>query len=705
MKKPLKITIISVAVLLAVIIGISLFLRSYLTDEKIRTLITEVAEKSLNRKVMIGDIRVSLFKGIVVKDFEIRERDSEQSFIRTKDFILKYQLIPLLAKRLVIDTLSVVEPEVHLKKKPDGSYNFSDITKTGEHPDQKDRKEVLSGLPVDLNVKSITIKDAKIDYSDPDGKLKKADVIMNAELGMSGLSSKALSSQGDFSFTVKEALLKDGKQPIKNITSDITYKIGMDMASRKITIHSLDADIMKIPLSIQGTVDYAGEAAFSLDLKVKDMDLSNTRGISSKFLPDGMALDGTVFVFLNIIKQPLKESPLSFDGNIKMTRVSFTHKGIHPVLDGSLKFSPETITFENLKLIAGQNSADVTGSVRNYRKYPELSVGIRSSFLDLDNLFVPVPSSQKKEQTAKAGGAEKEPGPMNLKLKVNASLDIDKTSFKGIAITNFRSHYELKDNIFRITRLNGNTLKGGFALRAAVDLTQKGSRYSMNADLNGIKVEDLVNVLAPKAKDKLSGTLYGKAGFSGAGTLPESIKRNLKGKGSFSITDGVVKNAEVGTGLLAFLGLQELKEIPIQQAEGRFTVADGLVNLISLISSKDLILDEKGTVGLDEKLDIGIVAKVSERLTPMVVGQSAISRFLSEEKGWTSVPLRVGGTISKPSYTIDTRAVGKKAAETIQKQIGEELFKSMSKDKEKPAGSERKKGPDPQDLIKGLFGR
>jgi len=38
----------------------------------------------------------------------------------------------------------------------------------------------------------------------------------------------------------------------------------------------------------------------------------------------------------------------------------------------------------------------------------------------------------------------------------------------------------------------------------------------MNADLNGIKVEDLVNVLAPKAKDKLSGTLYGKAGFSGA---------------------------------------------------------------------------------------------------------------------------------------------------------------------------------------------
>jgi len=76
----------------------------------------------------------------------------------------------------------------------------------------------------------------------------------------------------------------------------------------------------------------------------------------------------------------------------------------------------------------------------------------------------------------------------------------------------------------------------------------------------------------------------------------------------------------------------ELKEIPIQQAEGRFTVADGLVNLISLISSKDLILDEKGTVGLDEKLDIGIVAKVSERLTPMVVANQQYPVFFRKKK-------------------------------------------------------------------------
>ncbi len=565
MKKPLKIVIIAVAILLGVLSGISLFLRSYLTDERIRTLVTEVAEKSLDREVILGDIKVGLFKGISVKDLEIREKDSDQAFIRTKEFILRYQFFPLLTKRLIIDELRIVEPEVRLNKNPDGSYNFSDIAKTGETPEQKERKAGPPGLPVSLNIKTITIRNAKLSYANPSGKPKKAELVLNAKLGMSGISSNKLASEGKFEITV---LLRDGEQPIKNISSDIKYKVDVDMSSRHVTLHSLDADIMKIPLSAQGTFDY-------------------------------------------------------------------------------------------------------------HKEHPELNIGIRSSFLDLDRLFVSVPPSQKPRQIAESGSAEKEFGPMNLKLKISASLEVDKARYKGIEITSFKSRCELKDNIFRITDMRGNSLSGDFALQATVDLNQQGTRYNMNADLNSIRLEELVNAFAPKAKGKLFGSLYGKAEFSGTGTLPANRKRNLKGKGSFLIKDGVIKNAEVSTGLLTILGLQDLREIQIQKADGRFTVADRLMHLSSLISSKDLILDEKGTIGFDESLDIGIVAKVSEKLTPRLVSQSAISHFLFKEKGWTSVPLRVSGTISKPSYTIDPKAVGKRAVENIPKKIGEGLFKGL----------------------------
>ena len=147
----------------------------------------------------------------------------------------------------------------------------------------------------------------------------------------------------------------------------------------------------------------------------------------------------------------------------------------------------------------------------------------------------------------------------------------------------------------------------------------------MNSDLNGILLEDITAVFAPRAKDMLYGTLYSKMDFSGAGTLTESIKRNLKGKGTFSVKGGKIRNAELSTGLLAFLGLQDLKEIPMDKADGSFTLSDGIVNLTSLIASKDLIMDEKGIIGMDQRLDLGVMVKASDRLSPKLLSQSAVS--------------------------------------------------------------------------------
>ena len=112
MKKLLKITIIVFAVVLVLIVAVSLFVKSYLTEERMRSLVLEMSEKSLNRKAVLGAIDVSLFNGIVVKDFEIREKDSEAVFLKTKEFVLKYQFLPLLSKKLVIDKLSIADAEI-----------------------------------------------------------------------------------------------------------------------------------------------------------------------------------------------------------------------------------------------------------------------------------------------------------------------------------------------------------------------------------------------------------------------------------------------------------------------------------------------------------------------------------------------------------------------------------------------------------------
>jgi uncharacterized protein involved in outer membrane biogenesis len=700
MKKPLKIAAVIIAAIVILLAGAFLFIKSYLTEERMQATVLEIVEKTLNRKVVFGDVQLSIFKGIVARDLEIKEKDAETTFVKAKEFALSYEFLPLLSKRLVINKISLIGPEIMVKRGPDGVFNFSDIGKKEEAQKEQGKKE----LPENLNVQSISLQNAKIIYIDSIGKMQKADLLLNAELSVSGLLKKALSSEGSLILVVQNAFLKGGKT-LKDIRTDIKYKIDLDPTAKQVNIHDFDIDLMKLPINIKGIVNYASIPAYSLDLKSSNIEISKIRkDILSVFLPEGSSVGGGLSLSLNVTKKPEKESPVGLNGEIKLDKVSFSYQGLNPVLDGNLKLTPERIALEGVKLVAGQNRADISGDIRNYAKYPDINVHIRSASLALDELFAPLPLSRTQEPT-RTEKSKEEPEPKNLKMKVNASLDIDKTRYKGITITNFRSKYELKDNIFRVLDLNGKTLSGAFDMKAAVNLAQKGTRYNLTADLNGIKLEDVVNALAPKAAGKLLGTLTGRAEFSGAGTLAPNFKRNLKGKGAYTVKDGSIRNAPLSAGLLAILGLQDLKEIPIEKAQGHFTISDGVAKLTHLIASKDLILEQTGTIDLNSKLDLHLLVKVSDKLAPKVVSQSSIARFLSGEKGWTSVPLLVSGTISKPSYSVDTSAVGKKAGEAIQKKLSEELFKILPKDKEKSGGTAPSKGPTPEDFLKGLFGK
>lgn len=590
-----------------------------------------------------------------------------------------------------------------MKRNADGTYNFSDMIR--EKP-ADEKKEADGGLPLNLNVKQIAIEDAKLSYDDAAGAVKSVEALLNADLQISSTVRDALSSDGGLNLVLVNAVMTSANRSFKNIRMDVKYRIDANMAEKEITIHSVNADIMKIPVQLKGNISYAGEPSYALDITVPNAALAEIpSSFIASFLPPGSKLSGNVSAAVSASKKPAKQSPTALSGQVKLNEVSLAYKGINPVIDGSLKLSPDVITIDGLRLVSGENSADLTGTIKNYSTFPNIDVALKSRALALDSI---VPGAGgPKETPPKTPADRKEMEPMNLKMVVNAAIDIGKTTYKGTAITNFNSRLSLKDNVVRIAGLNGNTLSGAFAVKGMVNLAQRGTRYDMNARLNGMRLEELVDVFAPKAKGKLVGTLSGTADISGAGTLPENVKRNLKGKGAFTVKEGAIRNAELASRLLAILGLSELREIPIQTAEGNFTIGGGAVNLKTVIAGRDLVIDETGTIGMDTSLDLGIVVRVSERLAPQVVSQSAVARFLSAEKGWTSVPLRVGGTLAKPSYTVDTRAVGKKVKEGVQKRLGEELMKRLQKEPaqevQPPAEGAPKKSIKPRDLLRDLF--
>lgn len=708
MKKAYKILAVIAAVLIVAVVGLTVFVKSYLTDERIRMLVTEAAEKSLHRKVSLGAISVSIFSGISVKDFAILEKDSNQAFLKADAFVLKYQFLPLLSKRLIIDELAVESPRILITKKADGSFNFSDMARPREEAAGEKKREV-SGLPFNLSVKSLRIEKARLEYDDPGGAVRRAVVDLDAEMALRALSDKVIGSSGKLKMNLVEVLLKDRPKPVKDVPISVQYQSEMNLADQKINIYEASIAGLGTEVALKGQVNYGDPFSYTVAAKVSQVNLAAVQKSAAGFLPGEVSLDGSFSVDLTAEQKPIKEAKPTFKGEIVLRNAAVQTKSMRPVLNGSIILSPDRIDFRGLKLVAGGSTADITGQVLNYATSPDLRIDVTSAMLNLDSLMLlAAPGAATGAATATKKN-EKEFGPVKSKTRVEGNADIRRMVFKGITVHNIKAHYLFRDNVFTLASLTGSSLSGSFMVQARADLSKPGSAYSMTAETKGVKLEEITAAFTPKAKEKLFGSLSARAEISGAGSMAASVKRNLKGKGSFSVKDGKIRNAQISEGLLVILGLQSLKEIPMEKAEGSFTIGGGAINLKSLIANKDLVVNEIGTIGLDQRLDMSLLVKVSDALSPKIVSQSGVSRFLSVEKGWSTVPLRLGGTISKPSYGIDTKAVGKQATEKLQKKMGEELLKALSGEKEKKSGDQpadtqkEKKGDSPKDLLKGLF--
>ena len=80
MKKLLKVAGIVVGVLILLIIGLSIFVKSYLSSDRLKPIILPKAEALTGRKVLLDDISVSLFKGIVAKGLSVKEKGRTERF-------------------------------------------------------------------------------------------------------------------------------------------------------------------------------------------------------------------------------------------------------------------------------------------------------------------------------------------------------------------------------------------------------------------------------------------------------------------------------------------------------------------------------------------------------------------------------------------------------------------------------------------------
>ncbi len=284
MKKVAKIGMIVLGIIVILIIALSIFIKSFLTSDRLKGMILPQAEAVTGRKVNLDEIHVSLFKGIVAKGLSVKERDGQKDFIKVGEFILSYKLLPLLKKQVVLSKIEVASPSISVKKDKEGRYNFSDIIEKQAKEPQKPKKPSLpekEGLPVSIVADRLFIQNAQFTFIDEEKALPNISVALDAEF------KGSVEQDGTPKMKFGRISVKEMKAILKEIMVKVSGKIDMDPKTVKANVQAV---IGEENIDISATVkDYLSAPDAVANIHAKTLNLKKLAALGSgKKEPEGV---------------------------------------------------------------------------------------------------------------------------------------------------------------------------------------------------------------------------------------------------------------------------------------------------------------------------------------------------------------------------------------------------------------------------------
>jgi len=817
-KKIVKFLSVTVGIIAVIIIGLTVFIKIYVTPERVKALLVPQAEKALNRKVAIGEVNISLLKGISVTDFAIREADEKTNFVSCKDFVLKFKLLPLLSKQVIIDELRLVEPTVRIERSAEGKFNFHDIGK--KKPDtvqEESSPDTSRGLPVSLLVSSVSVRDSSLSLIDHTKEIPDMKGSLSVEMTMQPSAGGELISQGNIDLIIEEMTRwKPVKKTIEDIGAGIQYTARLNPDTGELVIENADLKARNVQVSIKGkTKNLTTAPDIDITLSMTNTAFADIQDLLSSFIDlKGLSLSGSLATEIKVKGKPqeidtltsdtavtlekvgitydkisttlggtiavstsgdnlslqnadlkiqnipatikgtvknLRTSPyvdiavsvprvkaaalqqaaapftglmgidvsgslnadfsikgapkdlsaMNATGSLNLEKIGINYQDINAMLDGAIVLKKDLMTVD-LNTTVGENSTSLKGTVKNLFKNQDINLNVYSGRLNIDKLILP-PAAEKAEpasatESPASKEAPQEAEPLDLKLTAQGEIKVDLALFKGLNMKNLHMKYDFRDNKLNVTKLAGSAGKGTFDLISVADLSKKGYLYSLSGTIDSLYAEEIINAFFPEYKDTIYGIISTNLKFSGKGTLPESIKRNLSGNADFTINNGKITNMPVLANLAAILNTRELETINIKHGNGKVTITNGLAKLDSIITSDDVEMDPKGDIGIvDESLDLAFDLRLSPRLKGKAMG-SGYSEYLSDQAGWGMIPVRCPGTFSKPRCGPDLAKAGSRALE-------KEVDKQLNRILKKKEGEESPEAEAVKGLLKGILGK
>jgi uncharacterized protein involved in outer membrane biogenesis len=363
-------------------------------------------------------------------------------------------------------------------------------------------------------------------------------------------------------------------------------------------------------------------------------------------------------------------------GQIKVIKAQLRHKGGSQKIDNlnaDILFSGYQARTENASFRLGSSNLTMTAKAADFRSL-NARYEIRSPELELSDLPAPFNVAPGRLRNITANGAiQLQNGSPLLQASVSSPEGmLNQTGYRDLRAEVSWSPTAMGFKNLSLTAFNGTVSSEGYW--AFDNASNHGLQIA--AEINAMNAQAMVAQLFPKLKDHLQGQFNLSAKLGTASKDDANVKQALRGSGTTSIQDGVIKDFNLftqlltrGDGLSPMLKLSDRlpvvvaeavhrQDTPFDTLKANFVMAEGRIRTDSFfLSTPDYTVSGAGWIALDRKTTWNGVLVLSPSITQALEREYKTLRYLLDRRGRLAISFRIEGTLPNVKIKPENRAL------------------------------------------------
>ncbi|MDD5321549.1 MAG: AsmA family protein, partial [Methylococcales bacterium] len=611
----------------------------------------------------------------------------------------------LLTKKIEVSRVVLKGLILNLAKNPQGTSNWDDLTalystKTMSPSVNNSGKQDKPEAPEEFVIGGIAIENSRINWDDQQsGKhLVIKDINVNTE-----------------KFSFDEPFAADISLVLVNAETKLTESIKLRTAltvNEKFDTFALSHSDLQtttesenIPGNSLTTVltvadialDTAQETVKASGLKLQSGDVTLFAEITGNAINGKPSFKGPVsiasFSPVKVMKQLSIATPVMQDANaLSKLAINF-----------NLLTTENSVELQNLVMMLDDSMIKGSTSIKDFA-LPVIAFNLAIDAIDADRYLAPVADKSSRPITspavAIAVAASALPAETLRKLNVDGQLALGKLKISDLIMQDVQLNLSAKNGIVTTQQSVKQFYQGSYSGTLNMDMRSKNPALVVNETINHVQLEPLLKDF--KGAARISGIVDASTQLQGLGNNTDELKSSLNGQFGFLIKDSAVKGFNLQKMIDSRKALINGAALPVDskndqsvfaEISGTATIKNNIIENNNLVAkSSKLRASGKGNANLaTEKLDYKISAKLLK---------AEATATEPEQVHDTPVTIVVGGTFSKPTYTLDVAAL-------LTDKNKAKIEKLVDKNKEKinkiADKLDKKLGPGAGDLLKGLF--